>query len=127
MAATHLDCRFHRDGEQIRSETVLYEAGARALTLVTTSSELGLQLYSSYLGDEQLEEALVAEVAESGEDRPPRVGSRRVRVPLEFLLYHRDLALQDHLDRFAALAAESEVELTLAERAGDSESLRSVA
>jgi hypothetical protein len=127
MAATHLDCRFQRDGEPIRSETVIYEAGARALTLVTTSSELGLQLYSSYLGDEQLEEALVAEVAESAEGGAPQLGSRRIPVPGEFLVYHRDLALQDHLDRFAALAAESEIELTLAEPADDSDSLRSVA
>jgi hypothetical protein len=127
MVATHLVCRFQRHGEPIRSETVIYEAGARALTLVTTSSELGLQLYSSYLGDEQLEEALVAEVAESAEGGPPQLGSRRIAVPGEFLVYHRDLALQDHLNRFAALAAESEVELTLAEPADDSDSLRSVA
>jgi hypothetical protein len=101
------------DGESVRSETVSYETGARALILVTTSAELRLQLYSAYLGDEQLEEAMVAEVAALPGAEPPALRSRRIDVPRDFLLYHRDRALQDHLERFIALAAEAGVNLEL--------------
>ena len=111
MGARILNCRFLRDDEPVESETVAYETGARALTLVTTSAELGLQLYSAYLGDEELEEAIVAEIAEPAGDEPARLRSRRIRVPGGFLAYHRDRALADHLERFLGLARECEIEL----------------
>jgi hypothetical protein len=115
VGASFLSCRFLRDERPVESETVAYESGARALTLVTTSAELGLQLYSAYLGDEELEEAIVAEVAEPAADQPARLCSRRIRVPGGFLLYHRDRALADHLERFVGLARECEIELRPAE------------
>jgi hypothetical protein len=111
VGPTFLSCRFLRDDESVESETVAYETGARALTLMTTSAELGLQLYSAYLGDEELEEAIVAEVAESARDEPARLRTRRITVPGGFLLYHRDRALADHLERFVGLARECEIEL----------------
>jgi hypothetical protein len=104
-----------RDGTAIRSETVSYETGARALTLVTTSAALRLQLYSAYLGDEELEEAIVAEVAATPRSPAPELCARRIQVPRDFLLYHRDQALADHLERFVALAAETDVSLELGE------------
>ena len=115
MSATFLSCRFLRGNEPVETETVAYETGARALTLVTTSAELGLQLYSAYLGDEELEEAIVAEVAEPAGGEPARLRSRRIGVPSGFLVYHRDRALADHLERFVELARECEIELRLAE------------
>jgi hypothetical protein len=115
VSATFLSCRFLRDNELIKTETVAYETGARALTPVTTSAELGLQLYSAYLGDEQLEEAIVAEVAEPAGDEPAQLRSRRIRVPGGFLVYHRDRALADHLEQFVGLARECEIELRPAE------------
>ena len=109
---------FSATSEPVESETVAYETGARALTLVTTSAELGLQLYSAYLGDEEFEEAIVAEVAEPASDEPARLSSRRIRVPGGFLVHHRDRALADHLERFVGLARESEIELRPAENHG---------
>jgi hypothetical protein len=106
-----LACPLLRDAESVGSETVLYETGARALTLVTTSAELRLQLYTTYLGDEDLEEALVAEVAQSPAESLPQLRSRRIGVPRDFLLYHSDRALEDHLERFVALASESGIDL----------------
>jgi hypothetical protein len=110
-----LDCPLLSDGELVRSETVLYETGARALTLVTTSAELRLQLYSVYLGDDDLQQALVGEVAQAPGVAVPELASRRIAVPRDFLLYHRDLALTDHLERLLALAADGGVELVLGE------------
>jgi hypothetical protein len=115
VSASFLSCPFLRDGEPVESETVAYETGARALTLVTTSAELRLQLYSAYLGDEELEEAIVAEVAEGAGGEPARLRSRRMRVPGGFLVHHRDRALADHLERFVGLARECEIELRTAE------------
>jgi hypothetical protein len=115
VGATFLDCRFLRDDQLVGSETVAYETGARALTLVTTSAKLGLQLYSAYLGDEELDEAIVAEVAEPAGGGPARLRSRRIRVPGGFLVYHRDRALADHLEQFVGLARECEIELRPAE------------
>lgn len=115
MTRTFLACPLLRDGEPVRSETVLYEAGARALTLVTTSAELRLQLYSAYLGDEDLDEAVVAEVAQSPAVGVPELRSRRMPVPRDFLLYHRGRALDDHLEHFVALALESDIELRTGE------------
>jgi hypothetical protein len=106
-----LNCQFLRNDQPVETETVAYETGARALTLVTTSAELGLQLYSAYLGDEELEEAIVAEVTESAKDEPAQLRSRRIRVPGGFLVYHRDRALTDHMERFVELARECEIEL----------------
>ena len=118
MSARFLSCPFLRDGEPIETETVAYETGARGLTLVTTSAELRLQLYSAYLGDDELEEAIVAEVAEPAGDEPARLRSRRIRVPGGFLVYHRDRALADHLERFVGLAQECEIEVRPAENPG---------
>jgi hypothetical protein len=117
VSPSFLACPLLRDGEPVCSETVLYETGARALTLVTTSSELRLQLYSAYLGDEDLREAAVAEVAQSPAVGVPELRSRRISVPRDFLLYHRERALEDHLERFVALGSETEIALALGETA----------
>jgi hypothetical protein len=115
MALALLACPLLRDGEPVHSETAAYDIGARGLALVTTSAELELQLYSAYLGDEDLGEAVVAEVAQSPAAELPDLRSRRIDVPRDFLLYHRDRALADHLERFLALAGESDIELLLGE------------
>jgi len=100
-----------RGGRAVTTETVVYGAGARALVLVTTSAELLCQLYSSYVGDEGLEHALVSEAAESPGSSVPELRSRRIEVGHDFLAYRRDQALLDHLERFCALVAESGVEI----------------
>lgn len=127
MSRSFLACPLLRDGEPVRSETVLYEAGARALTLVTTSAELRLQLYSAYLGDEDLQEAVVAEVAQSPAVSAPELRSRRIAVPRDFLLYHRERALEDHLERFVTLASESNIELKPGETRDAARTLSAVA
>jgi hypothetical protein len=126
VSAQPLACPLLLNGKPIRSETVSYETGARGLTLVTTSAELRLQLYSAYLGDEELEEATVAEVAALPAPETPALRSRRIEVPRDFLLYHREHALRDHLARFAALAAEADFALELGEIEGATASLSAV-
>jgi hypothetical protein len=116
VSVTHLERQLLLAADQpVRSETVAYETGARALTLVTTSAELGLQLYSAYLGDEQLLEAVVAEVIDTPRPGGARLNSRRIEVPPDFLLYHRDRALADHLERFLEVALDSGIELSWAQ------------
>lgn len=115
VSPTFLPCPILRDGKQVRSETVVYETGARGLTFITTSAELETQLYSSYLGDELLDLALVAEAFQRPGTSKPRLSSREVALPAGFLPYQRSTALTDHLDRLVELCGGEGIELVLGE------------
>jgi hypothetical protein len=113
VSPTFLPCPLLRDGETVRSETVVYDTGARGLTFVTTSADLEIQLYSSYLGDELLDVAVVAEAFQRPGSSKPQLSSRQVALPFGFLPYERNTALTDHLQRVVELAGEAGLALAL--------------
>jgi hypothetical protein len=90
-------CRLRVDGQPVRSETLLTEAGPNALVLSTTLSDRGIWLDSTYLGhgsaDTQITHLLVA---------PGRPGETEARtVPHDEIpvIHVRRLCLYDHLQR----------------------------
>ena len=90
-------CRLRIDGQPVRSETLLTEAGPNALVLSTTLSDRGIWLDSTYLGhgsaETQITHLLVA---------PGRSGETECRtVPHDEIpvIHVRRLCLYDHLQR----------------------------
>ena len=90
-------CRIRLDGQPVRSETILTEAGPNALVLSTTIRDRGIWLDSTYLGhgnaDTQITHLFVA---------PGRTGETEARsVPHDEIpvIHVRRLCLYDHFQR----------------------------
>src|SRR3954463_9855357 len=97
-------CRIRLDGQPVRSETILTEAGPNALVLCTTLRDRGIWLDSTYLGhgnaETQITHLLVA---------PGRTGETEARsVPHDEIpvIHVRRLCLYDHLQRLQDFLSE---------------------
>jgi hypothetical protein len=96
-------CRIRLDGQPVRSETILTEAGPNALVLSTTLRDRGIWLDSTYLGhgnaDTQITHLFVAP-GRTGETESRSVPHDEIPVihVRRLCLYDHFQRLQDHLD-----------------------------
>ncbi len=91
---------------ELRSETLLAEAGAYALTLSTNLRDLGVELHSSYVGHMRAQATHVAELVLGLGETGAETSARELRGLVVPVVYARRRCLIDHLERLQEVLAD---------------------
>lgn len=91
----------------VRSETLLAEAGAYALTLSTNLSDLAVELHSSYVGHTRSATTHVAELVLGVGEAGAETSARELRGAEVPVVRARRRCLIDHLERLQEVLAAS--------------------
>ncbi len=91
---------------ELRSETLLAEAGAYALTLSTNLGDLGIELHSSYVGHMRAATTHVAELVLGLGETGAETSARELRGLVVPVVYARRRCLIDHLERLQEVLAD---------------------
>ena len=91
---------------ELRSETLLAEAGAYALTFSTNLRDLGVELHSSYVGHMRAAATQVAELVLGLGETGAETSARELPGAVVPVVYARRRCLIDHLERLQEVLAD---------------------
>ena len=105
MDPVSLSCGLLVDGEQYASDHSVHRAGANVITVISCSSELALELQSTYVDGPRSSRVLVAESLTDGL-QPAELEARWLEGIVEPIGYAPAACLYDHLHRLRDLIAD---------------------